>query len=91
VIVSHRALSVFSFAVSLRFFDRVYGASVFASAAIYAFVVDHVDTFIAKRNRAYGTSIRARTASNAFVVDDMCHIPFYLRFFVYVYIIPYIF
>jgi hypothetical protein len=56
--------TLFLFVDYLRFFDCAYGTSVFARAAIYALVVDYVNTFrLVKRNRAYGTGICASAAS----------------------------
>ena len=58
----------------LFFADCAYGASVLASSAIYAFVVDNVDTVIPKNDRAHRASICACAASDAIFRDYVCHI-----------------
>jgi hypothetical protein len=65
--------------------DCANGASVFASAAVYTFVVDNVNTVITQGNCAYGAGFFTSAASNAFVRNDMCHccLPPFFAFCVY--------
>ena len=58
-------------------FDCSNGASVFASATIYAFVIDDVNTlFFVQCDRTNGAGICASTASQAFIRNYMCHLNF---------------
>ena len=63
------------FFVELAFFDRFYGAAVFASAAIYAKVgIDFVNPLcFVESNCFYGTGAFASAACYAFIRDNVCH------------------
>ena len=55
-------------------FDCFNGASVFASTAVHAFVIDYVDAFIAQNDCPNGTGICASAACDTFLRNYVCHI-----------------
>ena len=73
--------------------DCVNGASVFARATIYTFVVDYVNTVVAQGNSTYGAGISARAASQTFVRNYVSHLvipPFCFRTFIITYFFAFV-